>query len=324
METKINDLNNEIRVSKSCNEEKIHNYVYYDKIDKNNIFSFIIEKIQNLILFVDDDKNFENKDINLNNKIVEIKEGFILYDLLEQNILLLKNKIVNKYHKLFNKNNNIIKLKEMQENKYKKKSYDLDQMKKTYEQKNSQNKQIINQLYHTINKKDEEINKLNNKISELPQDHSILISQSNFNDFYQNLISRINTNYIKECNLQIYNNFEDNNINKMKNIIELFDFMNKKINHLNYFVKEYENYKIKVSKIINQNLDRSNSQNDEIKELKYMIKDLNYLLEQSNIYLNHSRKENDQLKKRNLNLEKTINVMSKNNIMTISTSNKEN
>ena len=55
--------------------------------------------------------------------------------------------------------------------------------------------------------------------------------------------------------------------------------MNKKINHLNTFVKEYEIYKNKVNKIINQNLNRSNGQNNEIKELKNNIKDLNELLE---------------------------------------------
>ena len=43
--------------------------------------------------------------------------------------------------------------------------------------------------------------------------------------------------------------------------------MNKKINDLNNFVKEYENYKNKVNKIINQNLSRSKGQNNEIKDL---------------------------------------------------------
>ena len=54
-----------------------------------------------------------------------------------------------------------------------------------------------------------------------------------------------------------------------------------------------------------------------------MVKELNELLNQSIIYLKQSRQENDLLKSRNLNLEKTLNLISKNNIMTISQNNKE-
>ena len=100
--------------------------------------------------------------------------------------------------------------------------------------------------------------------------------------------------------------------------------MNHKINHLNNFVKEYENYKNKVNRIINQNLSRSNGQNNEILELKNSRKELNDLLEQCNVYLKQSRKENDLLKTRNLNLEKTINMISKNNTMIVSQNNKDN
>ena len=253
--------------------------------------------------------------------MVEIKEGFVFYDLLEQNILLLKNKIINKYKRIIIQNNEYKNIINKQENKIKKLLLDL----KFNENKNNQKEQIINQLYKNIAKNNEETNKLNNKISKMTKGITGQISQRKFNEFYQNALSKVNKIYLKEFNLLDYKNTKIyNNDEKMKNIINIIDSMNDKIDNLNNFVKEYENYKNKVNKIINQNLSRSNGQNSEILELKNTIKELNELLEQSNIYLKQSRKENDLLKSRNLNLEKAINMISKNNTMTISQNNKDN
>ena len=313
LQTKIGFINKELRVSKSCNEEKIQNFDKIDKNEKNDIFSFFVEKIQNLVVFLENDKNFEkSENFNLNNKLIEIKEGFVLNDLLEQNILILKHKIFNRYNNLIKQNNQYKKIYKKQENKIK------------------QNEQIIKQINQSLENKNNEIKHLNNKINEISKNASGLITQNKFNDFYRNFISKINKNILKEYynnkNLNDFNDLNRNNNNdeKIINILDIIYFMNKKINHLNNFVKEYELYKIKVNKIINQNLNRSNGQNNEIKELKNNIKDLGELLEQSNIYLKQSREENDLLKTRNLNLEKTINMISKNNTMTISQNNKEN
>ena len=313
LQTKIGFINKELRISKSCNEEKIQNFDKIDKNEKNDIFSFFVEKIQNLVVFLENDKNFEkSENFNLNNKLIEIKEGFVLNDLLEQNILILKHKIFNRYNNLIKQNNQYKKIYKKQENKIK------------------QNEQIIKQINQSLENKNNEIKHLNNKINEINKNASGLITQNKFNDFYRNFISKINKNILKEYynnkNLNDFNDLNRNNNNdeKIINILDIIYFMNKKINHLNNFVKEYELYKIKVNKIINQNLNRSNGQNNEIKELKNNIKDLGELLEQSNIYLKQSREENDLLKTRNLNLEKTINMISKNNTMTISQNNKEN
>jgi hypothetical protein len=59
---------------------------------------------------------------------------------------------------------------------------------------------------------------------------------------------------------------------------------------------------------------------DNLEGLNYMQQELNELLNQSNIYLNNSRKENKQLKKRILNLEKSINMISRNNLSKITES----
>ena len=312
LQTKIGFINKELRVSKSCNEEKIQNFDKIDKNERNGIFSFFVEKIQNLVIFLENDKNFEkSENFNLNNKLIEIKEGFVLNDLLEQNILILKHKIFNRYNNIIKQNNEYKKIYKKQENKIK------------------QNEQIIKQINQSLENKNNEIKHLNNKLNEINKNASGLITQNKFNDFYRNFISKINKNILKEYhNNKNLNEFNDlngnNNDEKIINILDIIYFMNKKINHLNNFVKEYEHYKIKVNKIINQNLNRSNGQNNEIKELKNNIKDLGELLEQSNIYLKQSREENDLLKTRNLNLEKTINMISKNNTMTISQNNKEN
>ena len=313
LQTKIGFINKELRVSKSCNEEKIQNFEKIEKNEKNDIFSFFVEKIQNLVVFLENDKNFlKSENFNLNNKLIEIKEGFVLNDLLEQNILILKHKIFNRYNNIIKQNNQYKKIYKKQENKIK------------------QNEQIIKQINQSLENKNNEIKHLNNKINEINKHASGLITQNKFNDFYRNFISKINKNILKEYhnnkNIIDFNdlNVNNNNDDKIINILDIIYFMNKKINHLNNFVKEYELYKIKVNKIINQNLNRSNGQNNEIKELKNNIKDLGELLEQSNIYLKQSREENDLLKTRNLNLEKTINMISKNNTMTISQNNKEN
>ena len=120
LQTKIGFINKELRISKSCNEEKIQNFGKIDKNEKNDIFSFFVEKIQNLVVFLENDKNFgKSENFNLNNKLIEIKEGFVLNDLLEQNILILKHKIFNRYNNLIKQNNQYKKIYKKQENKIK-------------------------------------------------------------------------------------------------------------------------------------------------------------------------------------------------------------
>ena len=316
LQLKLGNINNELQASKSFNEEKLKNFYYSEKEEKNSIVSFVIDRIQSLISFVEDESNF----VNNNNRIIEIKDGFILYDLLEQNIQLLKDKISNKFNKMIKKSNENININKIQEKKIKQMSLNLEQQKKNYDLKINQYSQNNNKLNKTLNNKKEEINKLNNKITEMTNASSELITKETFANFYNDFISKVKKNYLKELNLR---NYDDIKI-KMENILNAVDYMISKINHLNYFVKEYKNYKIKINKIFNKNLNRSYDENCQLKELKNTIKDLNDILEQSNIYLNQSRQENDELKKRNLNLEKTINMISKNNTLAISQNIKDN
>ena len=291
-QNKLIIANNDLQVSKNFNEERMKQlYEKSKNTNDSNIISFFVNKIQNLILFVDSYNNFESSKKIINENIVEIKEDFILYDLLEQNISILKNKIVNKYNS-FLKNNN------QDNNKY---------------QKEEILNQKINQIQKVLESKDEEINILNNKIIELTKNSTNSSFENKFNKFYSNIVSKLNTNYLKDIKLD-NNNSDKNNEAKINNLRLIIDFLVEKMNNLNNFVKEYELYKSKVKDIINKKLSKSNEQNDEINGLKNNIKELNELLNQSNTYLNKSRNENGMLKKRILNLEKYINMISKNNL----------
>ena len=139
------------------------------------------------------------------------------------------------------------------------------------------------------------------------------LSKDIFNNFYNNIVSKLNKEYLKEINIGEKKLGEQNEI-KMDNILNIIDFLNEKIKNLNKFVKEYDEYKVKVNNIINQKFNKSNEQIEDVKELQNNIQELNALLNQSNIYLNKTRNENKQLKKRILNLEKAINMISRNNI----------
>ena len=316
LQLKLGNISNELQVSKSCNEEKLKNCYNSEKDERNNIVSFVIDRIQSLISYVENENNFGKN----YNRIIEIKEGFILYDLLEQNIQLLKDKITNKFNNLLKRSNENITINKIQEKKVKQLSLNIEQLKNNYENKINEYSQNNNKLNKTLNHKKEEINKLNKKITEMENTSSELITKETFGNFYNNFISKVKKNYLKELNLR---NYDDIKI-KMDNILNATDYMVSKISHLNYFVKEYKNYKVKVNKIFNKNLNRSYDENCQLKELKNTIKDLNDILEQSNNYLNQSRQENDELKKRNLNLEKTINMISKNNTLAISQNIKDN
>ena len=106
--------NNDLQVSKNFNEERMKQLYERSNIrNDSKIISFLVNKFQQLILFVDSYNNFDGAKMIIDENIVEIKEDYILFDLLEQNISILKNKIVNKY-------NNLLKLNNQDTNKYQK------------------------------------------------------------------------------------------------------------------------------------------------------------------------------------------------------------
>ena len=314
IQKKLIIANNDLKTSKNFNEERMKQlYNHNAKNKSNDIISFVINKIQNLILFVDSNDNFDKHNMNIEENIIEIKEDFVLYDLLEQNISILKNKIFNKYNNIIKQNKENESKYHLLENENKGFVLSLQQIKSSNNEKMELLSQKINQLQKNMQSKDEEIRKSNAKISELNNYSSRTISQNNFNNFYSNIISKLSEEYLKELNLG-ENKSEQNMETKMKNILDIIDFLNEKLNNLNKFVKEYDIYKVKVNNIINQKFQNSNEQIAEINELKNNIKELNFLLNQSNNYLTKTRNENSLLKKKILNLEKSINMISRNNL----------
>lgn len=314
-QNKLIIANNDLQTSKNFNEERLKQIYIHNINDKDNeIISFVVNKIQNLILFIDTDKNFDSNKENINENMVEIKEDCILYDLLDQNISILKNKIFNKYNSILRQNKEMNSKCRLQKIKNEELLKSLQQIKNNHNETIGILSKKFNQMQNNSQNKEDEIKKLNRKISDLSNYTFESIPKDIFNNFYSNIISKLDKEYLNEFNLD-ENYLEEDTQTKMNNILNIIDLLVEKIKSLNHFVEEYDAYKIKVNEIINKKMNFSNEQNDEIKDLKNNIQELNILLSQSNNYLNKTRKENSLLKNRILKLENSINMISKNNLI---------
>ena len=314
-QNKLIIANNDLQTSKNFNEERLKQIYIHNINDKDNeIISFVVNKIQNLILFIDTDKNFDSNKENINENMVEIKEDCILYDLLDQNISILKNKIFNKYNSILRQNKEMNSKCRLQKIKNEELLKTLNQIKNNHNETIGILSKKFNQMQNNSQNKEDEIKKLNRKISDLSNYTFESIPKDIFNNFYSNIISKLDKEYLSEFNLD-ENFLEQDTQTKMNNILNIIDLLVEKIKSLNHFVEEYDAYKIKVNEIINKKMNFSNEQNDEIKDLKNNIQELNILLSQSNNYLNKTRKENSLLKNRILKLENSINMISKNNLI---------
>ena len=314
-QNKLIIANNDLQTSKNFNEERLKQIYIHNINDKDNeIISFVVNKIQNLILFIDTDKNFDMNKENINENMVEIKEDCILYDLLDQNISILKNKIFNKYNSILRQNKEMNSKCRLQKIKNEELLKTLNQIKNNHNETIGILSKKFNQMQNNSQNKEDEIKKLNHKISDLSNYTFESIHKDIFNNFYSNIISKLDKEYLNEFNLD-ENYLEEDTQTKMNNILNIIDLLVEKIKSLNHFVEEYDAYKIKVNEIINKKMNFSNEQNDEIKDLKNNIQELNILLSQSNNYLNKTRKENSLLKNRILKLENSINMISKNNLI---------
>lgn len=314
-QNKLIIANNDLQTSKNFNEERLKQIYIHNINDKDNeIISFVVNKIQNLILFIDTDKNFDSNKENINENMIEIKEDCILYDLLDQNISILKNKIFNKYNSILRQNKEMNSKCRLQKIKNEELLKTLNQIKNNHNETIGILSKKFNQMQNNSQNKEDEIKKLNRKISDLSNYTFESIPKDIFNNFYSNIISKLDKEYLNEFNLD-ENYLEEDTQTKMNNILNIIDLLVEKIKSLNHFVEEYDAYKIKVNEIINKKMNLSNEQNDEIKDLKNNIQELNILLSQSNNYLNKTRKENSLLKNRILKLENSINMISKNNLI---------
>ena len=314
-QNKLIIANNDLQTSKNFNEERLKQIYIHNINDKDNeIISFVVNKIQNLILFIDTDKNFDMNKENINENMIEIKEDCILYDLLDQNISILKNKIFNKYNSILRQNKEMNSKCRLQKIKNEELLKSLNQIKNNHNETIGILSKKFNQMQNNSQNKEDEIKKLNRKISDLSNYTFESIPKDIFNNFYSNIISKLDKEYLNEFNLD-ENYLEQDTQTKINNILNIIDLLVEKIKSLNHFVEEYDAYKIKVNEIINKKMNFSNEQNDEIKDLKNNIQELNILLSQSNNYLNKTRKENSLLKNRILKLENSINMISKNNLI---------
>ena len=314
-QNKLIIANNDLQTSKNFNEERLKQIYIHNINDKDNeIISFVVNKIQNLILFIDTDKNFDSNKENINENMIEIKEDCILYDLLDQNISILKNKIFNKYNSILRQNKEMNSKCRLQKIKNEELLKTLNQIKNNHNETIGILSKKFNQMQNNSQNKEDEIKKLNRKISDLSNYTFESVPKDIFNNFYSNIISKLDKEYLSEFNLD-ENFLEQDTQTKMNNILNIIDLLVEKIKSLNHFVEEYDAYKIKVNEIINKKMNFSNEQNDEIKDLKNNIQELNILLSQSNNYLNKTRKENSLLKNRILKLENSINMISKNNLI---------
>ncbi len=314
-QNKLIIANNDLKTSKNFNEERLKQIYIHNINDKDNeIISFVVNKIQNLILFIDTDKNFDSNKENINENMIEIKEDCILYDLLDQNISILKNKIFNKYNLILRQNKEMNSKCRLQKIKNEELLKSLQQIKNNHNETIGILSKKFNQMQNNSQNKEDEIKKLNRKISDLSNYTFESVPKDIFNNFYSNIISKLDKEYLSEFNLD-ENYLEQDTQTKINNILNIIDLLVEKIKSLNHFVEEYDAYKIKVSEIINKKMNFSNEQNDEIKDLKNNIQELNILLNQSNNYLNKTRKENSLLKNRILKLENSINMISKNNLI---------
>ena len=314
-QNKLIIANNDLQTSKNFNEERLKQIYIHNINDKDNeIISFVVNKIQNLILFIDTDKNFDSNKENINENMIEIKEDCILYDLLDQNISILKNKIFNKYNSILRQNKEMNSKCRLQKIKNEELLKSLNQIKNNHNETIGILSKKFNQMQNNSQNKEDEIKKLNRKISDLSNYTFESIPKDIFNNFYSNIISKLDKEYLNEFNLD-ENYLEQDTQTKINNILNIIDLLVEKIKSLNHFVEEYDAYKIKVNEIINKKMNFSNEQNDEIKDLKNNIQELNILLSQSNNYLNKTRKENSLLKNRILKLENSINMISKNNLI---------
>ena len=314
-QNKLIIANNDLQTSKNFNEERLKQIYIHNINDKDNeIISFVVNKIQNLILFIDTDKNFDLNKENINENMIEIKEDCILYDLLDQNISILKNKIFNKYISILRQNKEMNSKCRLQKIKNEELLKSLQQIKNNHNETIGILSKKFNQMQNNSQNKEDEIKKLNHKISDWSNYTFESVPKDIFNNFYSNIISKLDKEYLSEFNLD-ENYLEQDTQTKINNILNIIDLLVEKIKSLNHFVEEYDAYKIKVNEIINKKMNFSNEQNDEIKDLKNNIQELNILLSQSNNYLNKTRKENSLLKNRILKLENSINMISKNNLI---------
>ena len=314
-----NYQNEEVELYKNKNNNNFNNNSYKNNffIDKSYNFKNEIEALKKKIEIIDKEKQEINK--SLNDKIKELKQMTILFDELNE-----------EYTKLNSKNNALIVYASDLQTKL-----DLSNIKINAKQKQDY-------LYNE-NEFKKILNQKNNMIS-------ILQNEVNF---YKELFNKknIQQEIPFSYNQQMYNNYDNNNVqlnNKLDTIIDLFISENKKlkkklvqykntineiqknnnsnyINNKNINFTEFEtqiNYQIdnfnniikdyneKLTNALNKITELFESNNKE-EAAKYLVEQINeYMIENQNLTI-----ENAKLNTQNLELQSLLNAEQKNNLM---------
>jgi len=318
-----NNINNyqdeEIELYKNKNNNNFNNNSYKNNffINKSYNFKNEIEALKKKIEIIDKEKQEINK--SLNDKIKELKQMTILFDELNE-----------EYTKLNSKNNALIVYASDLQTKL-----DLSNIKINAKQKQDY-------LYNE-NEFKKILNQKNNMIS-------ILQNEVNF---YKELFNKknIQQEIPFSYNQQMYNNYDNNNVqlnNKLDTISDLFISENKKlkkkleqykntineiqknnnsnyINNKNINFTEFEtqiNYQIdnfnniikdyneKLTNALNKITELFESNNKE-EAAKYLVEQINeYMIENQNLTI-----ENAKLNTQNLELQSLLNAEQKNNLM---------
>ena len=221
-------------------------------------------------------------------------------------------------HKNIPYKTNKIKTKE-KENNFSKILKMLDE-----EVKNSMKYKLeINSLRVALSSKNNEIKNLNikiksliNNITKLKKD-KIFMNQNN-RLFYQNFFKIMNNfkQYQNMINVSLPNySLKDDQIKKNKDIIYTLNILIKIIidlcNNTNNNISKFNSLKNEIN-FINNSFEQNNKKNiNKVNAIKLQNLKMKKILEQNISFLKDLRDENYILKNRNLNLEKSINLISK-------------
>ena len=302
-----NNLNNN---SNNNNYLMNSDYTFKNKVDE------LEKRIDNL------DKEKQEKNLALNDKVNELKQMTVLFDELNEEY----SKLNSKHNALMTYASDIQKkldLSNIKINEYKKQNYNEKEFNKILNQKNN----MISILQNEVNFYKDLCNKRN-----IQQEMPFSYNQQMYNNNSQQLNNKLNTisdvfinenkklkrklEQYKNTINDIQKNNNNSNINNKNNInfIEFETQINYQIDNFNNIIKDYNS---KLSDALNKITELFESNNKE-EAAKYLVEQINeYMLENQKLL-----SENAKLNTQNLELQSLLNAEQQNNFL--SNNNKNN
>jgi len=285
-------------------------YTFKNKVDE------LEKRIENL------DKEKQEINLALNDKINELKQMTVLFDELNEEY----SKLNSKHNALMAYASDIQKkldLSNLKINEYKKQNYNEKEFNKILNQKNN----MISILQNEVNFYKDLCNKRN-----IQQEMPFSYNQQMYNNNSQQLNNKLNTisdvfinenkklkrklEQYKNTINDIQKNNNNSNINNKNNInfIEFETQINYQIDNFNNIIKDYNS---KLSDALNKITELFESNNKE-EAAKYLVEQINeYMLENQKLM-----SENAKLNTQNLELQSLLNAEQQNNFL--SNNNKNN